>query len=76
MFKQERTKIFINNDGSTIIVIDKSTQSYPKTEFLALEEHKGWVIHSESIPFNIALIAFNEAESWKEISLPKFNGEN
>lgn len=76
MFKQEKTKIFINKDGSTIIIIDKSTHSYPITEFLALEENKGWVIHSENIPFNIVLIAFNKAEGWKEINLPEFNGEN
>lgn len=79
MFKQEKTKIFTSNHGSTLILIDKSTESNPKTEFLSLANGKGWVVYSEDIPFNLATMAFNETSSdwtWKEISLPEFDGEN
>ena len=77
MFKQEKTKIFTSNHDSTIILIDKSTESSPKTEFLSLAKGKGWVIYSEDIPFNIALIAFEKIQSdWQEVFLPEFDGEN
>ena len=79
MFKQEKTKIFTSNHGSTLILIDKSTESNPKTEFLSLANEKGWVIYSEDIPFNLAVMAVNKTASdciWKEISLPEFDGEN
>lgn len=81
MFKQEKTKIFTSNHDSTLILIDKSTESSPKTEFLSLAKGKGWVIYSEDIPFNIALMAFNKNKTesdwtWEEVSLPEFDGEN
>lgn len=81
MFKQEKTKIFTSNHDSTLILIDKSTESSPKTEFLSLASGKGWVVYSEDIPFNIALMDFNKDKiesdwTWEEVSLPEFNGEN
>lgn len=80
MFKQEKTKIFTSNHDSTIILIDKSTESSPKTEVLSLANGKGWVIYSEDVPFNIVLKAFektvDDSTWWEEVSLPEFNGEN
>ena len=85
MFKQEKTKIFTSNHGSTIILIDKSTKSSPKTEVLSLAKGKGWVIHSEDVPFNIFLKSIEKIVDdstwsedsiwWEETSLPEFNGE-
>lgn len=86
MFKQEKTKIFTSNHGSTIVLIDKSTESSPKTEVLSLANGKGWVIHSEDVSFNIVLKSLEkivddstcseDSTWWEEVSLPEFNGEN
>ena len=86
MFKQEKTKIFTSNHGSTIILIDKSTESNPKTDVLSLAKGKGWVIHSEDVSFNIVLKSIEKIVDdstwsedsiwWEENSLPEFNREN
>ena len=81
MFKQERTKIFVSSEKSTLIIIDKSTmESSPETEMLSFAEGKGWVRCSEKVPFDTIIngvIAFKEeGVIWTEIDLPEFNGEN
>lgn len=82
MFKQEKTKIFTSNYNSTLIIVDRSTEFSPKIEILSLADGKGWVRCLQNISFDTFIneldkfIKKNNDWTWKEVSLPDFDGEN